>query len=380
MFRIVHLITGLGTGGAEMMLVRLLSKTDRRQFEPVVISLSGRGALGGVIEDLGIPVLGADMNSGRPTMAGICRSISLARNLKADIIQGWMSHGNLASQLSGTLMGSRVSVIWNIRQSIYSLRYYGKKTAALIKIGSYISRLPKAIVYNSKSGAEQHEALGYQRDKRVIIPNGFDVDTFRPDSEAIESVRKELKIPMGAFIIGLIARNDPLKDHFTFLHAASLMLEFQPNVHFVLAGFGVDRRNKILNNLIMDLNLPDNVHLLGERFDIPRLNAAMDVATSSSYAEGFPNVIGEAMSCGVPCVVTDVGDSALLVGDTGIVVEPKRPESLCKGWVKLIEMPAKDRQRIGEAARKRIIDHFSIDFIARQYEQLYREVFHGQKR
>ena len=380
MIRIAHIITGLGIGGAEMMLAKLLSRTDRSQFEPFVISLSDQGVLGERIKDLHIPVSAAGMKPGRPMTAGLCRLVSMVRSIKPDLIQGWMNHGNLAAQLSAFFQGHRVPVIWNIRQSIYSLAYYKKMTMALMKMGSYLSYLPEAIIYNSRTGAAQHEAIGFRRDKRIIIPNGFDVDTFKPDLEAVASVRTELGIPSENIVIGLIASYSPLKDHATFLKAASLLLEKYSGVRFILAGLGIDGNNGRLRSLLMKLNISKSVYLLGERFDIPRLTACMDIASSSSYAEGFSNVIGEAMSCGVPCVVTDVGDSALLVGDTGLIVEPRNPKALCDGWKEIIEMPTLNRRRLGERARDRIIENFSIDAVCMLYDQLYGEVFDHEKR
>jgi len=253
-------------------------------------------------------------------------------------------------------------------------------TVVLMKMGSYLSYLPEAIIYNSRTGAIQHEAIGYRKNKRVIIPNGFDVDIFKPNAEASASVRKELGIPVDNIVIGLVASYSPLKDHATFLLAASLLLKKYPDVHFIMAGLKIDAKNSSLRSLIMDLNIANNVHLLGERIDIPRLDACMDIATSSSCAEGFSNVIGEAMSCGVPCVVTDVGDSALLVGDTGRIVEPRNPKALCNGWEEIISMPTLHRRRCGEMARQRIIEHFSLDAILLRYDQLYHEVTNGGKR
>jgi len=360
-----------------MMLYKLLSRTNRTRFEPAVISLSDHGTLGEQIEGLGIPVISIGMKRGRPTLTGIWRLIAAARELKPNIIQGWMYHGNLAAQLAGFFRPGQTVVLWNIRQSLYSLSYEKRATAAVIKIGSYLSRFPAYIIYNSKTSACQHEAIGYRAGARVFIPNGFDTAGFSPSDEARQSVRSELGIAEDAFLIGLICRYHPMKDHEMFLKAVSLLLESNSNVHFVLAGDRVDNNNVELRKRIHHLKLSNHVHLLGERRDISRLTAALDIGvSSSSYAEGFPNVIGEAMSCAVPCVVTDVGDSALIVGDTGMVVQPRDPLSLAYACQKLIDM-GKDRlQEMGKRARRRIVDRFSLEYIVQHYEHLYGQMEH----
>jgi glycosyltransferase involved in cell wall biosynthesis len=183
----------------------------------------------------------------------------------------------------------------------------------------------------------------------------------------------ELNIPEEAILIGLIGRFDPLKDHSCFLKAGAKLLSNKREVFFLLAGRGVDWQNQQLKQLIEKLGLSEKVFLLGERRDVHRITAALDISVCSSIVEGFPNVIGEAMSCGIPCVVTDVGDSAWLVGDSGMVVPPRNHGALCEAWLKLIEMGSVKRRGLGEKARKRIEDHFSIQMIVNKYEQLYEE-------
>jgi glycosyltransferase involved in cell wall biosynthesis len=379
MFKIVHLITGLGTGGAEMMLYKLLSRIAHNHFAPTVISLSDRGTLGVRIEALGISVYAIGMKSGKPSLASIWKLLKAVRNLKPDIIQGWMYHGNLAAQISSAFSPGSPPVLWNIRQSLYSLEYEKRATAAVIRAGSFLSNFPRHIVYNSKTSAEQHEALGYRENKRILKPNGFDTDIFKPSRETRKAVRMELNIPDASLLIGLIGRYHPVKDHANFIRAAARLGKSHPSAHFIMAGTQVDENNKTLQQHVDDLNLLPQIHLLGERSDIPRITAALDIATSSSFAEGFPNVIGEAMACGVPCVVTDVGDAAWLVGDTGRVVPPRDSEALAGAWAELIEMGDEQRMILGQRARQRILEKFSLDDMVKCYEQLYFEVLGGEK-
>ena len=234
-----------------------------------------------------------------------------------------------------------------------------------------LSFLPQKIIFNSKAGANDHIRMGYRKNKSCIIPNGFDTELFSPSEKNRSSARLELNIPEEAILIGLIGRFDPLKDHRCFLKAGEKLLSNNREVYFLLAGREVDWQNRYLMQLIEKLGISGRVFLLGERRDVHRITAALDIATCSSLSEGFPNVIGEAMSCGIPCVVTDVGDSAWIVGDSGIVVPPCNHEALCEAWQKMIELGSVKRQILGEKARERIKNHFSIQMIVQKYEQLY---------
>jgi glycosyltransferase involved in cell wall biosynthesis len=374
--KILYVITGLTTGGAEMMLYKLLSKLDRNRFAPVVVSLMDRGTFGDRIEALGIPVHTIDMKSGIPTPAAIGRLIGTVRQLKPDLIQGWMYHGNLSAQFASLFSSHKIPVLWSIHHSLDSLASEKKMTQAIIRFSSIISLYTNQIVFVSKNSKLQHEALGYCSENSCIIPNGFDTSLFKPSIEARRTIRAELGLPEDSFLIGLIARYHPMKDHANFLQAAALLLKDYPNVQFVLAGNGVDEKNPTLCQLIHELGIAEGIHLLGERQDIPRLTAALDIASSASYTEAFPNVIGEAMSCAVPCAVTDVGDSAWIVGNAGRVVPPRDSEALANAWKELIELGPEGRKALGKAARVRIIESFSLNSVVARYESLY-ETFGG---
>lgn len=376
----MHIITGLKTGGAEMMLYKLLSGMNRQKFDQVVVSLMDRGALGGRIESLGIPVYSVGMRRALPMPQQIAQLVSLRRKIAPDIIQGWMYHGNFAAQICSMGATKKIPVIWNIRGTHTDLKDEKPLTAFLVWLEGKLSALPAAIINNSAASAASHQQkLGYRADKWRIIPNGFDVELFKPSTEAKASLCSELGLPPDALLIGLVGRFHPVKDHDTFLRAVALVADESKNVHFVVVGDGLDSANRELTHLIAQLNLQDSVHLLGKRSDLPYLTAALDIACSSSTAEGFPNVIGEAMSCGVPCVVTDVGDSAWIVGDTGRVVPPRDPAAFAHALRELTGMPPDRRHALGKAARKRVIELFSLDHVVGQYEALYNEIYESVK-
>ena len=374
--KIVHLITSLSTGGAEMMLYKLLSAVDHKRFEHVVVSLIDKGTVVGErIEELGVPVHALGMQHGRlPTATSVLRLAYIGRQLRPDIIQGWMYHGNMAALLVSALVPAQAKVIWNIRQTTYDLKQERRLTSLLIRAGAVLSSKPARIIYNSSVSLEFHKKLGYASHRSLVLANGFDCEQFKPDAAARYSFRRSLKLDSEAFLIGAVGRYHPVKDHANFLQAAEILERTWPNVHFVLVGCGMDHTNSELVALIRQIGINGKIHLLGERTDVHYITAALDIASSSSQAEGFPNVVGEAMACEVPCVVTDVGDSAKIVDVTGIVVPSRDPQALADGWGRLIEMGAEARRKLGIAARKRIQDNYSLSTIAGQYEDLYHKV------
>ncbi len=350
------------------MLLKLCAKIDKSRFSLSVISLRDHGTIGPKIEDLGVPVYSLEMRRNTPSIAVFFKLKKLLADLRPDLIQGWMYHGNIAACL---FLGKFV-VCWGIRQSFYGLNKERQLTSLIIMLGMYMSRFSDCIIYNSKTSALQHQEFGFLEKRAIIIPNGFDISTFRPDRSSRSLLIKEWGLNDDVVLIGLIARFHPMKDHEGFLKAAALLHREFLNVYFVLVGNGVSTGNAELCKLIENLSLSDHVLLLGERMDIPKVTAALDIATScSAWGEGFANSIGEAMSCGVPCVVTDVGDSAWIVGETGRVVSPSNPNELAASWKSLVALGSEGRLALGALARERVRNNFSLESVAAQYENLY---------
>ena len=369
--RIAFVVTGLECGGAEMMLLRLLSHLDRSAVSPVVISLHGAGSLSADLSDLGVPVHELDWKRPIHTPRAARALMSAISSVEPDLIQGWMMHGSLAAHLANLASRRRVPVLWNMRHSLHDVEYERVTTKTVIRLLRFLSPASARIIYNSHVVARQHERLGFDSSRTVVIPNGFDCDRFRPRLECRATARAALDIPASAPLIGLIARVHPTKDHRNFFDAAKRLVAKGCPAHFVLVGRGTD--GPAIADQIAVRSLGGRVHTLGERTDTPEIMAALDLATSSSRAEAFPNVVGEAMACGVPCVVTDVGDSARLVGETGRVVPRTDPIALSDAWLELLSLPPHARERMGHAARHRIVTHFSVQGVIARYESLYRE-------
>ncbi|MBF2064063.1 MAG: glycosyltransferase [Calothrix sp. C42_A2020_038] len=377
--KVLYITTGLDIGGAEVMLYQLLSRINREYFTPVVLSLMDKGTIGECIQSLGIPVYTLDMKPGKITLAAAWKLVSIVNKIKPDIIQGWMYHGNMAAQFTNIFSLKKRPVVWCIHHSIASLKSEKILTQILIKLGVWISKLNHKIVFVSRNSKKQHEALGYSPDNTCVIPNGFDTSHFQASQSDRLKFRDELGLATDTFLIGLICRYHPMKDHANFLKAASILSHSYSNVHFVLAGEHVDYSNHNLSQLIQNLGISNKVSLLGERRDTCKIFSALDIlSVSSAYGEAFPLVIGEAMSCSTPCVVTDVGDSGWIVGNTGLVVEPRNPLALSNAWQKLINLGLEGREVLGKAARDRIVNDFSLEKIVTQYEKLYLDVIGGK--
>ncbi len=369
----MHVITGLGTGGSEMMLYRLLSALDRERFSPAVISLREEGPLAEKIRALGIPVKALGMRPGFANPLAQARLAGWLRAAQPALVQTWMYHADLLGGLAARWVG--LPVIWGLHNNVLDRRSTKRSTFWTVKACAWLSPwLPAKIISCSAAAAESHARLGYRREKMVVIPNGFDLQAFRPDAAARASVRAELGLPDDAPLIGLVARYDPIKDHHNFVEAAAYLRQRFPEVHFLLCGEGVTWQNAELGGWIRQKGLSSSFHLLGRREDAPRLTAALDIATNSSIGESFSNAIGEAMACGVPCVVTDVGDSAYIVGETGKVVPVGDSQALARAWQELLENTPQARQQLGQAARQRIEQHFSLPVVAGEYEAVYRSV------
>ncbi len=377
--KVLHVINDLSVGGAEMMLYKLLSDRDCERFQPQVLLLRNSGSLRERVGGLDVGVYSVGINSHVQSVPAAWRLARLVRSFDPDVIHGWMYHGSLAAQFAASCLNKPVPVLWSIRQSIYSLQHEKKSTVLAIRAGARFSARPQAIVYNSRVSAAQHGAIGYQSENSCVIPNGFDTESFAPSDETRASVRAELNVPDDTVLIGMVGRFHPAKDHDTFLQAAALVSRSHHRHRFVLCGTNVDAENSYLRKRIANLGLESNILLLGQRNDMDRLMPAFDLVVSSSFEEGFPNVVGEAMSSGVPCVVTDVSDLPWVVGNTGMVVPSRNPDALAGAICNMMELGTEVRTRMGAAARRRVIEKFQIHTIKKLYEDLYVTLIAGKR-
>lgn len=365
-------------GGAEQMLYKLVTRMDQNRFRCLVVSMTDKGTVGDKIASAGIPVFELGMALGRPGLGGAFKLVRFLKRERVDLVQSWLYHADLLGLIAGRLAGTE-RVVWGIRCSDMHLKNYRALTALTVRLGAWLSPWADAIVVNSSQGKDVHEQLGYCTERMALIPNGFESDRFVPDSTSRQRLLEELGLRQETVLVGLVARFDPMKDHKTFLKAAALLAENEGSVHFVMIGKGLEDKNPDILPLLEDHRLKGRVHLLGLRDDIPELVSALDIAASSSaYGEGFSNTIGEAMLCGVPCVVTDVGDSARIVGDSGIIVPPGDLKVLAEALERLVRMGRDGRNALGERARTRIMEHYEIGKIVGRFEAFYLDLLAGK--
>lgn len=351
------------------MLFRVVTRLDRARFSPMIVSLMDDGEYGSAFRAAGIPVISIGFLNRVPTPARIVRLVRALRRFEPDAIMGWMYHGNLAASLARPWAAPNAGLAWNIRHSVYDLANERALTQNLIRLGARLSGRVDATVYVSDVGRRQHIGLGYSSRTALVIGNGIDPPPVASAAERAE-VRAELGIAPSDIVIGHVARFHPMKDHVTFLRAATLAIAVDPAIKVVLIGRGVDDANPVLGPLLGAPGLAGRVLALGERRDVPRLLGAMDVYCQSSFSEGFPNAVLEAAIAGLPCVVTDVGASAEIAGSGNLVVPPRDPRALADAILEMARIGPDRRAELGTAARTHAMEHYALDSVVAAYSTL----------
>lgn len=367
----VHIITGLSTGGAEQALYNLLKGGLSDSFETYIVSLSDEGTMGPKIASLDIPVIALNMSKRRLSFMSFIKLIHIIRKFKPDLIQGWMYHGNLVALISRVLSIGSPVLAWNIRHSLSDLNQEKFLTRQVIKINRLFSSNADILIYNSYRSRKQHEKFGFSKVNSKVISNGIDTKLFSFSSLDRKKIRSNLKIPENADVIGHFARFHPMKDHSNFIKAAESLAYRHQNLYFLLSGKDILSDNTKLIDLIAP-QMRNRFHFLGERNDVHKLMSSIDIfCMSSAWGEGFPNVLAEAMSTGIPCVATDIGDSSLIIDDTGVVVPPNDLSALVRGLNSLLVISREERFLLGEKALDRMITYYQLSKIVDIYKSLY---------
>lgn len=354
---ILLLVPSLERGGTERQAT-LLALTLRARNLPVHVIVFRGGVFAQAVEAAGIPLSvlgGAGVMSYLPALA------HLIRNEKPAVLYSFLPHANVAAAMT-RIIDPQCRLIWGIRSSEMPLTGYGLKTRTAYWLERVLSRFPHRIIVNSQSGAESCIRKGFPALAIRVIENGFDTDLFRPDPRMRDRIRAEMGLRPDEVAIGLPARIDPVKGHVTFLEAAAEALKSNAALRFVCIGGGSRSLANDLKALADRLGIGSRVIWTGNRDDMPAQLNALDIASLCSNAEGFPNVVGEAMACGVPCVASDVGDTRRLIADTGLIVPPRDPYAFASAWHQLLDRA--ERRRLGNAARERMVMNFSLDRLA----------------
>jgi glycosyltransferase involved in cell wall biosynthesis len=368
---ILHVIIGLEAGGAEHVLRRLVeSHRGSRQFRHSIVSLTECGKLGEQLRAEGVDVRALGMRSllGAPRVA--LRLSRMMRAQRPDIVQAWMYHADLMGGLAAKSVGIK-NIIWGIR-SADMIQGTAYTTFVIRRICALLSHwLPARIICAAEAARIAHEAIGYDTSKMLVIPNGFDV----PAIECLGQLRQNMRAQCGwkgdEFVIGCVGRFNYYKDHANFVEAAGILAASNPAARFLMIGKGLDPANDELRALILRTGVADRFQLLGFRADVSNWLAAMDVFCLSSRSEGFPNVVGEAMSIGIPVVSTDVGDVRVLMGDTGHIVPKENAAALSAALAEVMAAAPATTRDSGQRGRQRIVQEFSMTQTRERFESVY---------
>ena len=368
---VVHVISGLGQGGAETVLHRLVTAPGQDNRH-TVISMTDGGVFGERLRSEGITVLTLSMPSGRLSLSGLWRLYGLLRTLAPDVVQTWMYHADLIGGIVARLAGIK-AVSWGIRNSGQNLQKGSRIAKASAWLCTRLSGVvPAVIVSCADDAAERHQQWGYRADRMLVIPNGYDLSRWQPDPAARTRLRTQWGLAEDTPLIGNVGRWNPLKDHANLLGAMALSLKSFPNLRCVLVGYEITDGNAALMALIDRFGLRDKVILLGMREDVPSIMNALDVHVLSSCAEGFPNVVAEAMAVGVPNVVTDVGDAAKIVAAEGWVARPQDAAALSQAIDQAVAaLGTPEMSGRVERGRERVRSLFSLETMVGAYQQVW---------
>ncbi|MFM0053597.1 glycosyltransferase [Caballeronia grimmiae] len=386
--RILHIISGLGVGGAETLLYRLVQMSHAARAQHLVVSMSSVGIMGAKLQALGVEVRALGMGNGVPEPLLVRRLVGWIVDYAPDVVQTWMYHadliGGFAAHLAKrTLSGrspasGRFGVFWAIHQSEYPVfRSEPKLSVVALSCAVSSSRIPDVIICCAETARANHVRGGYSASRMHVIHNGFDVELFRPRRDARSDLRRLLGIGEDVPVVGIVGRYHAVKDYDNFIAAIGRVHREMPACRFVMIGHELVSENRALQQLLRDAGVTDVCHLVGPRDDVDALVPGFDVFCLSSRSEGFPTVIGEAMACGVPCVATDVGDTAVLIGDTGRVVPARNAQALASGLLSVLSLPFDERRKLGALARERIVSVYSIESTWQKYERVYAAVKEG---
>lgn len=369
MIKIMHIITGLGSGGAENMLHKLVKYSDKEKFYHEVISLIDEGVIGEKLIAEGIKVHSLNLNR-QNLVASLIKARKICKEF--DIINTWLYHADVFGFITSKILLKK-KLIWNVRHSNLARNVNKSKTLMIVKLNSFLSMFVDIITYNSNKALENHMKIGFNKNNSIIVPNGFELENFKFDMHNRVEIRKQLGVDNSRKLIITVGRWHIQKDYYTLLKALNELKKINNNFVMIMCGTNLDYQNKELSDLINEYNLKNNIKLLGRRDDIPALLSAADIYVSSSLGESFSNAIGEAMACELPCIVTNVGDSKLIVGSTGRVIEPENYKELFGAILEYMEDTSlRDK---GKRSRQRVKENYEISIVTKLFESIFERFY-----
>jgi glycosyltransferase involved in cell wall biosynthesis len=368
--KIVFIIVSLKTGGAQSMLLRLLNEIDKNRFNVTVISLTDGGDLGQSVIDLEIPLITANIKKNIFNIFALIKLCKIIQKIAPDVVHTWMYHSDLIGGLLAKILHVP-RIVWGVRSADFISVDTPLSTKLVVKLCAKLSRsIPNVIIYNSQKGLTYHENLGYTKNKSHVIYNGVDIDRFKPQDINYIKLRRMLSIAENKKIIGIVARYDYLKNHKGFVKMAKFINDCDDSCDFLMIGENI-KDNKKLLSLIEQNNLLKNFHLLDSISNIEDIISGLNAVVITSLSEAFPNVMIEAMACGIPCFSTDVGDVEQLTYDREWLVSVEDMEKLANVCVQYLDLDAIVQKNIKENMIKYARKNYSSKIIVERYEAIY---------
>jgi glycosyltransferase involved in cell wall biosynthesis len=370
--KVLHIITGLKRGGAETLLYRICQFDE--DYEHTVVSLTDAQNYGKLLGKINISVHALNFPNGKIKISGLVKLYKLIKKIKPDVVQTWMSHADLIGGIIARCAGIK-NIFWGVHHT-FLIRGKSKiATMLIVRLNAILSFvIPKKIIYCAKKSREIQESIGFKKSKGIVIQNGYDIKSFKEDMSLERNFRDEIGISPDSFVIGHVGSFDPLKDQKTLIESLAYLNCNKFNFTAVLVGTNLDSTNKKLVKLISDNGLSSHVHLLGIRNDISAVMNGIDIFILSSISEAFPNVLNEAMACSTPCITTNVGDAALIVGNTGWIVETRNPKALAEASIEAIKEKNSNKKswmHRKESCRKRIVNNFDFEKMIKKYKEVW---------
>lgn len=378
MSKVVHIINSLDKGGAELMLFKFLKNYKEENFSNTVICLNSSATMSSIFKQNNLNVMYIKTDNILDFFICIKIIFKHIQTIKPDLVMSWLHISDLIGILI-KIKFPKVKLIWNLRCSSPEIKILGLRNWILVHFLSLFSKIPNCILANSVHGLESHIATGYLPQKQKVIPNGFDTNQFKPENKTnLNFFKNKKNLASNDFLIGYVGKNSKIKGLDLFIKSAGIISKKYKNVKFIFIGKDLILKNKFMFNLLNSNNCLEKSILLGEVKDLENIICHFDILSLTSRSEGFPNVIGEAMCSGVPCVSTNVGDCKIIIGDTGLIVNSFEPIDIAKAWESLYKMSSNERKNLGNKARKRIISQFSLSNIVKQYTELILDTHNGQ--
>ena len=359
-----------------MMLYKFLENANKNFFYNIVICLKANGLMSNMFKKKNIKVIYINVNSFYHLLKSINLIFQIIKTYKPNVVMSWLH----ISDLVATLIKIRfptIKLIWNLRCSAPEVSILGIRSWALVKLLCLLSRIPDCVIANSQTGIDTHIAAGYKPKNQKVLYNGFDLNIFKRNLKKNEAFRRKHNIEETHFIIGYVGKKSKIKGLDLFINSIEIINKKINNLKFIFLGNGLDKNNVKLSKKLNNINCLHNSILLGEQDNVHNIISSFDIFSITSLSEGFPNVLGEAMSAEVPCVVTNVGDCKFIIGDAGLAINSFDPYETAKAWENLYNMPNVKRRKIGINARNIVKSKFNIKKIVNEYETLIMDISNG---